>query len=204
MKQLSYLKLNTSETRDLLKEINPYMDGVDIPNQNADVLVAALPFYPGYRLVEISDRSHSPVRKRFALYKHDDIVIIDYTNAPLYSLNGRCPIALSQDNIIGYIQFFFSFVRGQHGFFHTIESVDEIHWKENPPPNARRSLSEMIQPMSIKSIENDGSYIITANIIFKNALFQCLVTVQQNGLVRLSNESILIQDLPLLDDVVGA
>ena len=204
MKQLSYLKLNKAETRDLLRELNPHIDGSDISEDSADILSAALPFYPGYRLLEITDRSNNPVRKRFLIYRSDDLVVIDYTNGPVYALNSRCPIAISQDNVVSYVQFFFSFVRGKHGAFQTVESVDEIRWRDDPTPNARRSLSEMINPMSIKTIEEDGTYIIATNIIFKNALFQCEVTAKQNGIVRLSNEKLLVQDLPLLDDVMVA
>ncbi len=203
MKQLSYIKLNRAETRDLLQEINPHLDGTTISENSSDVVSASLGFYPGYRLLEITDRSNNPARKRYVIYKNDDLVIVDYTNGPIYALNERCPIAISQDNVLQYARMFFNFVRGKHGKFQIVESVDEMNWREEPTPNARRSLSEMITPMSIQNIEDDGTYVLAANIIFKNALFACTISVRQNGLVRLSQEKILVQDLPLMDDVMN-
>jgi len=197
------MKLNKGESRDLLNEVNPYLEGTAMSDNHADIVTAPLPFYPGYRLLEITDRSNNPTRKRFVIYKPDHIVAMDYTNTPLYALNKSCPIALSQENVIGYAQFFFNFVHGKHGKFQVVESVDEINWKEEPPPNARRSLAQMIKPMNIERFEEDGTYVLSANIIFKNALFQCNITAKQNGIVRLSQEKVLVQDLPLLDDILN-
>jgi hypothetical protein len=203
MKQLVYTKLTAEETKDSLVNINPYIHGSDIVLGKADIVSATLPFYQGYRFLEITDRMQNPVRKRFVVHKYNNITVLDYTNTPIYDLNKEAPIALSEDNVALYVHFFFSFVRGKHGVFQIVEGVDEIKWRDDPTPNARKSLSETIQPMVLISTETDGSYKVLANMIFKNALLQCVVTVTSNGFVTLSDEKLLIQDLPLLDDVMG-
>jgi len=203
LEQLSYTKLNKSETRDMLAMVQPHIDLSGLSAETADILSASLHFYPGYRLIEITDRETNPVKKRFVIYKGEDIIFMDYTNTPIYELNKRAPITLSKDTLLDYIRFFFRFVRGKHGRFLIVESVDDIQWRDEPSPNNRRSLSDMIEPLYIKEITADGSYVVAANVIFKDALFGCDITVKQNGIVRLSNEKLLVEHLAVIDDVLG-
>ena len=204
MQQLSYIKLNRPETRDLLAQLNPHLDMSDLKAENADILSASLHFYPGYRLLEITDRAATPIRKRFVIYKRDHFVVMDFTNTPIYELNKKVPIVLNKDTLFDYIRFFFRFVRGRHGRFLVVEGVDDIQWREDPAPNARRSLAEMINPLDIANITADGSYEVAANVIFKDALFGCTITVAANGIIRLSNEKLLVEALPVVDDILGA
>lgn len=203
MKHFIYTKLSPEEVKESLINVNPHLHGADIVLDKADVVSASLDFYPNHRFLEITDRLHNPPRKRFVVHKYNDITVLDYTNTPIYELNHKAPLVLSEDNVVSYIQFFFSFVRGKHGVFQMIDGVDDIQWREDPAPNMRKSLSETIQPMALKSLDSDGSYKVSANMIFKNALFSCVVTVTKQGLVTLSDEKVLVQDLPLFDGVLN-
>ena len=203
MQQLAYIKLNKSETRDILSVLKDRLDLVDVSADTIDILSASLPFYPGYRLLELTDRSTSPIKRRFVIYRGDDIVFMDYTNTPIYELNKRAPISFTRDTLFDYVRFFFRFVRGRHGRFVVTESLDDIQWREEPSVNSRKSLDKMIEPLFIKEINDDGSYILGANVIFKDALFSCNINVKQNGIIRLSDESLLVESLPVVDDVLG-
>lgn len=203
MQQLAYIKLNKSETKDMLLLLKEKLDLADASADTIDILSASLSFYPGYRLLELTDRSSSPVKKRFVIYMGDDVVFMDYTNVPIYELNKRVSIVLTKETLFDYVRFFFRFVRGRHGRFIVTESLDDIQWREEPSVNGRRSLDKMIEPLFIKEINDDGSYILGANVIFKDALFACNINVKQNGIIRLSDENLLIESLPVVDDVLG-
>lgn len=203
MQQLAYIKLNKSETRDMLLVLKDRLDLIDVSADTIDILSASLPFYPGYRLLELTDRSSSPIKRRFVIYRGDDIVFMDYTNTPIYELNKRAPISFTRDTLFDYVRFFFRFVRGRHGRFIVTESLDDIQWREEPSVNSRKSLDKMIEPLFIKEINDDGSYILGANVIFKDALFGCNINVKQNGIIRLSDENLLVESLPVVDDVLG-
>ncbi len=203
MQQLAYIKLNKSETKDILLVLGDRLDLADVSADTIDILSASLPFYPGYRLLELTDRSTSPIKRRFVIYQNDDIVFMDYTNVPIYELNNRVPIVLTKETLFDYVRFFFRFVRGRHGRFIVTESLDDIQWREEPSVNNRRSLDKMIEPLHIKEINDDGSYVLLANVIFKDALFGCNINVKQNGIIRLSDENLLVEALPVVDDVLG-
>ncbi|MEK7801928.1 MAG: hypothetical protein AAB276_05685, partial [Pseudomonadota bacterium] len=163
-----------------------------------------LSFYPGHRFLDIADHSHIPAARRFLIEKDEHYTVIDFTNMPFYGLNSSVPIKLTKETLGDYTRFFFQFVRGRHGRFLIVESVDDIQWREEPPPAARRAIGKLITPMTL--IPNDtpnGPYHLLAQMVFKDSLFQSDITVTETGMVSLSNEKLMIEDLPVLDDVFG-
>jgi hypothetical protein len=203
-----FKKLELAETATFLDQINPVLDGADFDAVETTVMVLDLPFYPGYRFVEISENTHYPPRKRFVICKNsqnlneDEITVLNWTNAPVYKLNQDVPIALDENNVSEYIRFFFEYIRGKHGRFLITESVDDIRWKDDPPPQARKAIGKMLIPLSVQSIR-DGNFYLHATMMFKDSLFKADVEVQPGGLVTLSNEELLVEDIPVQDDIFG-
>src|SRR5262249_28730450 len=118
-------------------------------------------------------------------------------------LNQKIPAKLNDSTVSDYVRFFFSFVRGRHGRFLITESVDDIHWKEDPPPAARKAIGKMVMPVMLVKKENNGGFHLQATMMFKDSLFKSDINVTPNGLVQLSNEELLIEDMPVLDDTFG-
>lgn len=205
MFQDAYIKLDQLETADILERISPHLHGGKIPPENCVVMTRELPFYPGYRFFDISSHTVLPALRRFVLEKDGDVVVLDFTNVPIYDLNKRCPLVLTGENILDYVRFFFTFVRGRHGRFLITESVDDIQWREEPPPAARKSVAKMIEPLHLKEEEkaSEHPFHLVACMMFRDSLFRAEVTVDSAGNVQLSREHLLIEDMPVLDDTFG-
>ncbi|MFA7277079.1 MAG: hypothetical protein WC043_09795 [Pseudobdellovibrionaceae bacterium] len=200
----TYIKLDRLETEDILTLTVRHFDGISFNPQNSIIMARDLSFYPGYRLYDMADHTHIPAARRFVLMKDGDLVILDFTNAPIYALNSRLPLVLNEDTVRDYVRFFFNFVRGRHGRFLITESVDDIAWRDEPPPAARKSVGKLIMPLTLlKSDRGDGSYIFQAQMMFRDSLFQADILVAKDGAVQLSNEQLLIEDMPVLDDIFG-
>ncbi|HRK97545.1 MAG: hypothetical protein KDJ26_06495 [Alphaproteobacteria bacterium] len=204
MFQDAYIKLDRLEVEDILDRTKKSFDGVSFNPENTVIMSRDLPFYSDYRFYDIADHTHMPPSRRFLLMKDQDIVVMDFTNTPIYSLNSKVPIQIDRENVKDYVRFFFTFVRGRHGRFIIVETVDDIAWREEPPPAARKSIAKLIKPIAFHaSDKGDGSYFMQAQMMFRDSLFQADVLVNSDGLVQLSNESLLIEDMPVLDDTFG-
>ncbi|MDY0029673.1 MAG: hypothetical protein RBR86_06995 [Pseudobdellovibrionaceae bacterium] len=204
MFQDAYIKLDRLEVEELLEKTKKSFDGISFNAENTVIMSRDLPFYPGYKFYDMADHSHMPPSRRFVLMKDDKIIVLDFTNTPIYTLNNDLPIQLNRNTVKDYVRFFFTFVRGRHGRFIIVESVDDIAWREEPPPAARKSISKLIKEIAFHSSDNgDGSFFLQAQMMFRDSLFQADVTVKPDGLVQLSNESLLIEDMPILDDTFG-
>lgn len=199
----AFVKLDMLEAEALLQELNPLLDGAPLNPQTATILTMALSFYPGYRFLDIADHNQIPPRRIHALYAPGKLVVLDWTNGPIYAMNQKKLLQLDDSNVAEYVRFFFTFVRGRHGRFLITESVDDIAWKDEPPPTARKAIGNLIEPARLTGTDPDGSYFLTVRMMFKDSLFKANVTVKPDGQVSLSDEELVVEDMPVQDDVLG-
>ncbi|HAJ90644.1 MAG TPA: hypothetical protein DCM27_06500 [Rhodospirillaceae bacterium] len=204
MFQDTYSKLNQAETEAVLEKTAASFDGVSFDAANSVIMSRTLDFYPGYKFYDMADHSSNPPLRRFMLAKKEKVVILDFTNSPIYDTNKSAPIYLNEDTVYDYVRFFFNFVRGRHGRFLIVESVDDIAWTEEPPPAAKKSISKLIMPISrITKDTEDENFYLHAQMVFRDSLFSADIIVQKDGLVQLTNEQLMIEDLPVQDDTLG-
>jgi len=57
-------------------------------------------------------------------------------------------------------------------------------------------------PVALKE-EKAGNFYLDITMMFRDSLFKADVEVQPNGLVSLSNEKLLVEDMPVRDDTFG-
>lgn len=200
----AFSKYDRLETEDLLNTLNPVLDGTPFDPETSVVMGMDLSFYPGYRLIEIAHHATMPARKLHILYKTGGKpVILDWTNAPIYALNKTVPLALDDHNITDYVRFFMAYVRGRHARFLIVESVDDIAWKDEPPATLRKVLGGLIEPLRITGTTPDGGISLDARMIFKDSLFKGVITVKTDGEITLTGEELLVEEIPVLDDVLS-
>lgn len=202
MFQDAYVKLDKNETRDLVERLKDQFDGGAFDPGSTIVMARRLPFYKNSRFLDMADHRLMPPSRRFVIMIKDKATILDFTNAPIYALNSEVPITLNEETVIDYVRFFFSFVRGRHGRFLIVENVDDIPWRDEPPPAARKAVGKMISQVTVTSTET-GIYHLTVYMIFKDSLFEALVDVMPDGQVIITKETLLVEDIPVIDDTLG-
>lgn len=197
-------KMDAQEKARLIEKINRHITPSPFDPQTAGLRWHRLEFYSGYDLYEISDHSVPQGVRKYALCNGEDVVMLDWTNQPIYETNKKAPLLLNDFNVSDYLKFFFTYVRGRHGRFLIVEHVDEISWQLEPPPQGRKALQDMIAPVTLLSSDEAGTYNLECYMIFKDSLFKTHAHVQQDGLVRLSEENLKIEGMPVVEDKAGA
>ena len=203
----AFIKLESADATRIFNQIKDDLDVMFADPVEVVILATDLVFYPGYHLLEISNHTQMNAVKCHVVYSEEKWQVLDYTNESLFDLNASVPIKLSNVSVIEYIKFFFRFVKGRQGYFHVVQSVDDIAWKDDPPPQARKAIGAMIEPVHLEAIGKKGAdkgvYMCQAHMMFKNALAKADIHVKPDGHVEIKNEEILIEDMPILDDVLG-
>jgi hypothetical protein len=162
----------------------------------------SLSFYAEHDLYEFADTStSSPVYTRRILYGPEGFQILNWTNGPIYTTNEKAPINVTEDNAPEYVKFFFNYVKGRHGRFVIVESVDEIAWDGAVPDKGKEAVARIIKPVTVTSNE-DGKINLLAFMVFKDSLFRANVHVERDGMVSLSDEALVIEGMPIVEDVV--
>ncbi len=203
MFQKAFVKLEKEAAEAVLRDVNPLMEGSPFKPESTTILGFELPFYPGYKFLDIADYGYVPEQQRFVVHKADNATILNWTNEPIYALNKKAPLVLTADTVTEYVRFFFTYVRGRHGRFRVAENVDDIAWKEEPPPAARKAIGKILAPVQLTKKNRDGSYDLILQMMFRDSLFKTAAHVNRDGQILLSEEELLIEDMPVLDDVLG-
>ncbi len=204
MFQDTYIKLNQTEVENILSKTSDYFEGVSFNPANTIIMTRTMDFYPGFKFYDMADHTNNPALRRFVLIKKENVIVLDFTNTPIYDTNKSAPIYLNEDTIHDYVRFFFNFVRGRHGRFLIVENVDDIAWREEPPAAAKKSISKLITPVALISKDGDDeNFHLHAQMMFRDSLFSADILVQKDGVVQLSNEQLLIEDMPVMDDTLG-
>lgn len=201
MFQDTYVKLDPVETKSILEQLKSKLQGTQFDTDHTVIMARDLDFYPGYRFLDIADHRTMPQNKRYCLVSAKKLIVLDYTNEPIYALNAALPIKLNDHNIADYARFFFNFVRGQKGRFIITETIDDIQWREDPPPSARKAIGKMLHPLDVTKTSSD--YVLRGQLMFKDTLFQADIHIALNGLISIENQQLLVENMPVLDDVLG-
>ena len=199
----AYTKLEIDEVASILDRGNKMVEGSLFDPLETTIMAIDIPFYPGYRFLDIADYATNPPLQRYVLQKDDEFTLLDWTYKPIYKVNESAPISLDKENVIDYVRFFFSHVRGRHGRFILCESLENIKWKDEPLAAERKSFSQMIEPVKIIDVLKNGVYKLEARMMLKNTLFKTNIFVEPNGKVVMDNYEILFDEMPVLDHVIG-
>jgi hypothetical protein len=196
-------KLDPEKAIRILSEINPKLEPVPFAPGSTTLRTQKLGFYGSYELIELTDLSTIPPARKFAVYKSGDVQVVDWTNQAIYDTNEKAPLTLNERNVVSYVKFFFSYVRGRHGRFLIIENIDDIRWQIEPPLQGRKVMQDMLEPVTLLSAEEDGSFKLSAFMVFKDSLFRTEIHVKKNGLISMSNEELKIEGMPVLQDAAA-
>lgn len=201
----AYTKLDLNDVAVVLDVINTHVEGSLFDPLETTILAIDVPFYENVRFLDIADHATKPPLQRYALNKKgtQDYTLIDWTYKTIYAFNAQASISLDPKNVIEYVRFFFSYVKGRHGRFIICESAENIRWKDEPPEEIRKSLNMVVSPLKILEQRPDGIFKITGCMMLKDAMFKVDVFVQPNGRVTMANHEILIEDIPVLDPLLG-
>ena len=203
MYEEAFQKLEKDEAEKILQVAAPFVDGVSFDLAHVTILRHALSFYPDHVFYDIADFSAAKAIHRYVVMKDNVVTVLNWTNAVIYGLNKTAPITLSDENIGDYVRFFFSYVRGTEGKFTLAENVDDVAWKDDPSPSSRKAMGNMIVPLTLLEAHDNGDYNLEGTITFKNALFKAEIKVSSDGAVDITNQELLLEDLPVLDDIFG-
>ena len=196
-------KLATDKVVKMLTDVNLHLSPVSFNPETTTIRTQKLPFYKEYQLLELTDLSTVPGARKYVIYKPGDVNVINWTNQAIYETNEKAPILLTEDTIISYVKFFFSYVRGRHGRFLIIETIDDVRWQIEPPAQGRKVMQEMLAPVELELQETDGTFGLSAFMVFKDSLFKTKIHVKPDGLVSMSEEDLKIEGMPILQDTAA-
>ena len=210
-------ELDTEESRLFAADVDQILESIMISNE-ISVRKAALPFFSTFHLVAITDNNHAlPNVLRF-LWKPGKARLLDWTNAAIYQTYLEDVVTLDSSNAIAYAKFFFANVHRKLGRFDIVEDVSAVRWTDEATESEKKRVAELLIPVSILGIDEEGRFVLTCTTVLKDAIFRTNIRIAtQNinalnvrhgleetvtiGQGELSDEQLLAEDLHINIDV---
>jgi hypothetical protein len=201
MFQDQYTKLSGKDTKTALTEFNALFEGSAFP-ETSIIMRRPLAFYPDYWFYDVTDHQTMPPRRRYLIVKGQDVTVLDGRAETVLGLNKRIGITLNEFNVLDYVQFYLAFVRGPRGRMVLVESLDDIPWRDEPSPAARKAIGKMVSALDLVA-SVDGSYQSKAQLIFADGLYEVDLKLKPDGSLEFKEPKMLIEDMPVLDDLLA-
>ncbi len=161
----------------------------------------SLPFYEQVVLIRLSDKTWLPDNLAiFYLANQGALVRLDGTSPPIHQTNADAPVRINDDNVLEYLRFFCFFVRGEDGPFLVAESMDTPGMPRAMDDTTRKAIEGTIRPASFEGKNAEGHWLCDAIVFYSNALFFSNFSVQPTGMIEMTDDDPLTQDLPVKVD----
>jgi hypothetical protein len=161
----------------------------------------SLSFYEQVVLIRVRDRTWVPENLSvYYLANQGTLTRLDGTSPPIHQTNADAPIRLSDDNVMEYLHFFCFFVRGEDGPFLVAESMDTHGMPRTMDDTTRRVIEGTIRPATFEGKNAEGFWLCDAIVFYSNALFFSNFAIQPTGMIEMTDDDPLAQDLPVRVD----
>ena len=158
----------------------------------------ALPFYVQVVLIRLRDRTWLPENLSiYYLANQGNLTRLDGTSPPIHQTNADAPIRINDDNVLEYLRFFCFFVRGEDGPFLVAEGMDTHGMPQSMDDTTRRVIEGTIRPATFEGKNAEGYWLCDAIVFYSNALFFSNFAVQPTGMIEMTDDDPLAQDLPV-------
>lgn len=161
------------------------------------VLKKQLGFYKDAVYYDLTQVDIHPVQTAQYVVGPTSVFLCDGSNDHLMNLNAAYPLVLDRTNILEYIRFYFRHVTGPHGLSTIIDTVEDLHLKEEPTPALRRTLHDKIIPLTLNASLSGGGYQARGTLMVEQTLFSTFIDVKTDGTVTVELGRVLADLLPV-------
>lgn len=199
----AYQKIEGKEIDRYLPILNPVIPGSSLAGDHVQLMRAKISFYDDAQLVDITDRQAHPPRHFTVVTNRKLSHIVDYRPDTVFKMNDAFGLSLNDQTVCDYVRFYLRHTQGPHGRFILLEGVEDIPWKEDPPPAARQALSDMIKSLPMALTETPQGWQGDISVIFQGAFYYVELTVSRDGHLSFDKQRLMIDQMPVYDDTIA-
>lgn len=158
---------------------------------------ARAPFYRQAHVVELGFRTEDgSIGSQCFLVGERHLANLNGTSPPLHEFNAAyAPDLTSVDSAEAYLRFFCTVVCGEHGSFRIIDTLEDLTFREALADARREAVGRLLKPFQL-NLTDEGAEA-EATIHYSTALFNAELQVARNGMVEMTNDTVLEANLPV-------
>jgi len=198
----AFEKLKGSKHKKFIDRLNKTWKGSPFDATRTVVHARPLSFANDWMLAEAGDATTIPEKRCVALDNGTDCVPMEFNADFIPSFAGKNGVLLDYDSAGDYMRFWFEYVRSGSDRFLLVEAIDDMPWREEPTPQARKSLAKAVMPLTLVD-ESADIFVFKACILFRDTLFDCTLETTLNGKVTITSRHTIAEGLTVSDGLTG-
>lgn len=191
----NWTRLDKEQARHVLNKIGSQPNAMLFTQETTEVSVCALPFYKSYKLYKASNYATMPIFTLLYLSNGMEFVPIDGTANPIYLVNDKDRIQLSERTVIPYLDFFFAHVQGSEGDVYIIKDPRKMPFLDSFSQVQQRSVIGCFKPLTIVSDPVSRSYNVSGTIYYGGGLIASTIKVAHDGKLSFLDQSMLMSGI---------
>jgi len=198
----AYEKLEGTKAKKFIERLNKAWDGSPFDAERTVVHVRDLSFVNGWTLGEAGDAIAMPEKKCVVLDNGRECLPIQYSAdfVPNFAANNN--VILNANTAADYLRFWLEYTRSGPERFLLVETLDDIPWREEATPQARKSLSHSVTALGLINM-GDACFSFKACLLFRDTLLTCVIEVTPAGKVTIADRQIIAESLTVIDLLTG-
>ena len=192
MAQLQWIRLNREQAQRVLKQLSTHRDAVVFSREVTDVSWLELPFYTNYRLYRLVNYATLPTFTMTYLSDGSEYIALDGTANPIYTVNEKDPLQLTEDNVIGYLVFFFGNVQGSEGDVFLIKNPDKMPFMSSLTPAQKQNIDRSFRMLEVIPDPANHCFIVNATLHYGGGLVAAEIVIMDDGKISFQDQNLLI------------
>jgi hypothetical protein len=141
---------------------------------------------------------HRQGRLEVPFFMSDGAVILAAReNTWLYLAKDKTAPPQPGGDLCAYVRIFLTTVVGKSGRFRPADSLDDVNWLPAAGKDIKQKFEQSVTPLALAGKRADGQLELRGTVIFKNALLLTSVLVAPSWELRMADEELLIENLPI-------
>jgi len=197
MAATQWIRLNKEQAGEVIDRLAARKDAVVFSRDLTEVSWQQLPFYSRFRLYKLTTYATLPVFTLTYLADSSEFIALDGTANPIYTADEKDPVRIDANNVIAYLEFFFSHVQGSEGDVFLIRDPHKIPFIRNFTPGQRQSIEQSFRPVQVS--EDDGTLHVTGTLHYGGGILAATIVVQPDGKIAFEEQSLLLSGIHFPD-----
>lgn len=198
----AYEKMEGNKARKFIERLNKAWSGSPFEENRTVVHARGLSFAKGWMLAEASDAMAMPEKKCVALDDGKTCLPMEYGADFITGFASNQNIYLSRETAQDYLRFWFEYARSGAERFLLAENLEDMPWREEPTPQARKSLTKSVMPLTLTS-QTERGFLFKATVLFRDTLLDCTLEVEATGKITFVDKAVIAESLTVIDSLTG-
>ncbi len=203
MTQQQWIRMNREQAGRVLGQLSARDDAIVFSRDATEVSWRGLAFFSNYRLCRLTNYATMPTFTMTYLTDGTEYIALDGTANPIYTADEKDPLMLTEENILPYIEFFFSHVQGSEGEVFLIRDPHKMPFMNNFTDAQKQGIVNNFKPVDVQFDAAHNAYLVEATLHYGGTLMDATIAVMPDGKISFVKQNLLLSGIHFPDSPYG-